>query len=203
MPRHHFVVLLAASSLLFPLGTAAQDATPASASAACEAVTPRDAEMLRTLAATPSASIAGTPVADASPAAEASPFAMPEGEPASDEDVAAVTEVYTTLISCLTGGDFQRIAALYTDAYLQRNFSDEAIASLDATPEADADVLETTLVAVEDVRVLGDDRLAALVTTNTSQAGDVTTYTELVRTGGALLIDHEEVIESAAATPAA
>jgi hypothetical protein len=140
-------------------------------------------------------------VADASPAAQASPFAMPDGEAASEEDVAAVTQVYDTLVACLSTGDFQRIAALYTDAYLQRDFSAETIATLDVTPEADAQVAQTTLVAVEDVRVLGEDRLGALVTTRTDQSGDVTTYTELVRAGNALLIDHEEVIDNGAATP--
>ena len=119
--------------LLFPLGALAQDATPAPNASACESVVPRDAEMLRMLAASPPASMtgtpmAGTPVAEASPAAAASPFAMPEGDAASEEDFAAVTEVYTTLVACLSTGDFQRIAALYSDDYLHRNFSAEAIA---------------------------------------------------------------------------
>ena len=60
---------------------------------------------------------------------------------------------------------------------------------------------QTTLVAVEEVRVLGEDRLGALVTTRTEQSGDVTTYAELVRAGDGLLIDYEEVIASGAATP--
>jgi hypothetical protein len=208
MKRSFMLAVVAGTSLLFPVGILAQEATPATP-AACEVVVPRDAETLRMLAATPPAPSAGTPevstpvadTAEASPAAEASPFAMPEGAPASDEDVAAVTEVYTTLVSCLSTGDFQRISALYTDAYLQRNFTPEAIANLDVTPEADAEVMETTLVAVEDVRVLGNDRFGALVTTRTEQSGDVTTYVELVRSGDALLIDYEEVVESGAATP--
>jgi predicted lipid-binding transport protein (Tim44 family) len=206
MKRSFMLAAVAGTSLLFPLGAMAQEATPATPAAAidaCEVVVPRDAEMLRTLAATPPAPSAGTPEASTPVAdtAEASPFAMPEGDPASAEDVAAVTQVYETLVSCLSAGDFQRISALYTDDYLQRNFTSEAIANLDVTPEADAAVTETTLAAVDEVRVLGEDRLGALVTTRTEQSGDVTTYVELVRSGDALLIDYEEVIDSGAATP--
>ena len=117
------LAVVAGTSLLLPIRAFAQEATPATpaeAIAACEVVVPRDAETLRVLAATPPAPSAGTPevstpVADtaaASPAtdtAAASPFAMPEGDEASAEDVAAVTQVYDTLISCLSTGDFQRI----------------------------------------------------------------------------------------------
>ena len=52
---------------------------------------------------------------------------MPEGDVVDEETSAAVTALYQQLIACLNEGDFLRAYALYTDDYLVRNLSEEAI----------------------------------------------------------------------------
>lgn len=196
------VILAVAAGLLLsiPGAVAAQESTPAATGASCDSVTPRDAADFDAVAATPTDGQSGNQDI-ATP--EASPFAMPEGDAASDEDVAQITKVYGTLVDCLNTGDFLRIASLYTDDYLHRNFSADAIQSMDSTPQAEGAETQTEFVAVQDARVLGDDRLAALIVTQNPDTGEIVTYSELVRSGDQLLIDKEEVVTIGSATPTA
>lgn len=199
--RHPVIMAIAAGlTLSIPGAVFAQDSTPTTSGASCEAVTPRDAADFDAIAATPTDEQSGNQDV-ATP--EATPFAMPAGDPASEEDVAQITEVYGTLVDCLNSGDFLRISALYTDDYLQRNFSADAIANMDATPQAEGAETQTEFVAVQDARVLGDDRLAALIVTQNPETGEIVTYAELVRSGDMLLIDKEEVVTIGSATPTA
>lgn len=196
------VILAVAAGLMLsvPGAVVAQESTPAATGANCESVTPRDAADFDAIAATPTDEQAGNQDV-ATP--EATPFAMPAGDPASEEDVAQITQVYGTLVDCLNTGDFLRISSLYTDDYLQRNFSADAIQNMDATPQAEGAETQTEFVAVQDARVLGDDRLGALIVTQNPDTGEIVTYSELVRSGDQLLIDKEEVVTIGSATPTA
>jgi hypothetical protein len=131
----------------------------------------------------------------------ATPFVMPEGDEASEEDVAGVTDLYRTLTDCVNTGDFLRIASLYTDQYLQRTLSPELIENLDQTPEPTQDSMQTEFVEVRDARYLDADRLAALVVTSNPQTGELQTYVELVRSGDSWIIDFEQPVEVGDATP--
>ena len=198
MKRSAIVAIAAGLTLAMPGAMFAQESTPATTGASCESVTPRDPADFDALAATPTDEDAGNQDV-ATP--EATPFAMPEGESASDEDVAQITEVYGTLVDCLNNGDFLRVAALYSDDYLLRNFSPEAIQAMEATPQAEGAETQSEFVNVQDARVLGDDRLAALIVTQNPETGEIVTYAELVRSGDQLLIDKEEVVTIGSATP--
>lgn len=198
MRRSAIFAIAAGLALSVPGAVVAQESTSTILGASCEAVTPRDTADFDAIAATPTDSQAGNQDV-ATP--EATPFAMPAGDPASDEDVAQITEVYGTLVDCLNTGDFLRISALYTDDYLQRNFSADAIQAMDATPQAEGAETQSELVNVQDARVLGDDRLAALIVTANPNTGEIMTYAELVRSGETLLIDREEVVTIGSATP--
>ena len=198
MKRPVIVALAAGLTLAMPGAMFAQESTPATTGASCESVTPRDPADFDALAATPADEEAGNQDV-ATP--EATPFAMPEGESASDEDVAQITEVYGTLVDCLNNGDFLRVAALYSDDYLLRNFSPEAIQAMEATPQAEGAETQSEFVNVQEARVLGDDRLAALIVTQNPETGEIVTYAELVRSGDQLLIDKEEVVTIGSATP--
>ena len=200
MRRHVITAVAAGLALTMPGAVFAQESTPTTSGASCESVSPRDPADFDAIAATPNDGQAGNQDV-ATP--EATPFAMPAGDPASEEDVARITEVYGTLVDCLNSGDFLRISALYTDDYLQRNFSAEAIQNMEATPQAEGAETQSEFVAVQDARVLGDDRLGALVVTQNPETGEIVTYSELVRSGDQLLIDKEEVVTIGSATPTA
>lgn len=200
MRRSAILAIAAGLTLSIPGAVLAQESTPTMSGASCEAVTPRDAADFDAIAATPTD---GQPGNQDVATPEATPFAMPAGDPASDEDVAQITEVYGTLVDCLNTGDFLRISALYTDDYLLRNFSADAIQAMDATPQAEGAETQSELVAVQDARVLGDDRLAALIVTQNPETGEIVTYAELVRSGETLQIDKEEVVTIGSATPTA
>ena len=198
MRRHVITAVAAGLALTMPGAVFAQESTPTTSGASCESVSPRDPADFDAIAATPNDGQAGNQDV-ATP--EATPFAMPAGDPASEEDVARITEVYGTLVDCLNSGDFLRISALYTDDYLQRNFSAEAIQNMEATPRAEGAETQSEFVAVQGARVLGDDRLGALVVTENPETGEIVTYSELVRSGDQLLIDKEEVVTIGSATP--
>jgi hypothetical protein len=193
--RTRMLALTLGFALLTPGVAMAQEATP---STDCGAVAPRDERDLQMLSGTPPAPV-GTPASEPSPVA--TPFMMPEGDEASDEDMAAVASVYRTLTDCVNTGDFLRVASLYTDEYLQRNLSPELIENLDQTPEPNQEAMQTEFVEVRDARYLDQDRLAALVVTSNPQTGELQTYVELVRSGDSWLIDYEQPLEVGDATP--
>lgn len=200
MARTQLLALTLGCALLTPGVALAQDATPGSTPAAgCAAVAPRDERDLQALSGPPPAPL-GTPAVETSPVA--TPFVMPEGDEASEEDIAAVTDLYRTFTDCVNSGDFLRVASLYTDQYLQQNLSPELIENLDQTPEPNQAATQTEFVEVRDVRYLDADRLAALVVTSNPQTGELQTYVELVRSGEGWLIDYAQPLEVGEATPA-
>ena len=187
-------------ALLAPGVSLAQEATPGSTpTAGCADVAPRNERDLQELSGPPPAPL-GTPSGETTPVA--TPFVMPEGDEASEEDVAAVTEIYRTFTDCVNSGDFLRVASLYTDQYLQQNLSPELIENLDQTPEPNQAALQTEFVEVQDARYLDADRLAALIVTSNPQTGELQTYVEFVRSGDSWLIDSSQPLEVGEATPA-
>ncbi|MFT4038993.1 MAG: hypothetical protein QM692_12485 [Thermomicrobiales bacterium] len=198
MVRKHTLMLALGLSLLTPMAAVAQDATPETITLNCDDVVPRDERMLQSISGTPPS---GEEIAASTPVPLATPFVMPGSEAVSEDDLAAITETYGTLTACLNGGDFLRVASLYTDAYLRGNLTPDMIENLAQTPEADAQVAQTEFLGVREARYLSDDRIAAVVATRNPQAGELTTYSELVRGEGGWLIDREQVLETGAATP--
>lgn len=199
--RTRMLALTLGIALLAPGASLAQDATPGSTpTTGCADVAPRNEQDLQMLSGTPPAP-AGTPAMETTPVA--TPFVMPEGDEASAEDVAAVSDVYRTLTDCINSGDFLRISSLYTDQYLLQNLSPELIENLDQTPEPNQAALQTEFVEVRDARYLDADRVAALVITSNPQTGELQSYVEFERAGDSWLIDYAQPLEVGEATPAA
>lgn len=197
--RTHLLALTLGLALLTPTTLLAQDATPeGTPTSGCAAVAPRDERDLQQLSGPPPAPL-GTPGVETTPVA--TPFLMPEGEEASEEDLAAITELYRTFTDCVNSGDFLRVASLYTDQYLQQNLSPEQIDTLEQTPEPTQESARTEFVEVRDARYLDADRIAALVVTSNPQSGELQSYVELVRAGNGWLIDSSQPLEVGDATP--
>jgi hypothetical protein len=182
----------------------AQDATPAPGSeqaASCENIEPRDASFFEEVARTPESSASeGLPeqASDAAP----TPFAMPEGEATDEATLAAISELYEQLTDCLNSGDFLRAYALYTDDYLLRNLSEEAISQLQSTPVPSEDSMQSEFTGVLDARSLDDGRTAALVELSNPRSGDLVILSLLREEDDRLRIDDETVVESdVSATP--
>ena len=168
-----FVACLAAvASLLVGSLAAAQDATPTTepivpAANQCT-VEPRPIEFFQQFVGTPAAE--ATP-AEATPAAatpETASLQMPEGEPADRETRAAVLDTVRQLAACLNAGNFLAFGALYTDEYFQRivetegPLPEEDFAFLTAEPEPLPAENQAGILAIVDVRLLPDGRVAGL-----------------------------------------
>lgn len=110
------------------------------------------------------------PPTGASPVPSRTPGTVPEGTPADPRTVAAVTAVVRELVGCYNSGELLRAYGLYTDDYLYRLFNrqggfDRAAYDSYATPQPEADPgRHTAILAIEDVRALGDGKAGATVT---------------------------------------
>lgn len=169
------LLLVAVAAFTIPVVARAQNATPvaspvgspfAPAPEECT-VEPLTIDRLTQLMGTPVAGVATDASAEASP----TPFVMPEGQEADEATVAAITAAAREYIACLNAGDYARALALYSDRGLRDLFA-EAIAN-GATAQQILDSLGTAqplpqdqqnlLYGVDDVRVLPDGRIAALI----------------------------------------
>jgi hypothetical protein len=111
------------------------------------------------------------PIVTASPA----PFSPPEGETADAETIAAVRATVREAVACRNAGDFLRAYALFTQAMIVSLLGGPA--SIDVTirsaiaekspPVPRADRL--AIIAVDDISLLPDGRIGALVTTRNAQ----------------------------------
>ncbi len=203
--RSGFLAMILVLLLLVGLGApgGAQEGTPSSATPSCSDIEPRDTASLQQVAATPQEDAMGAESEVAS-GATPTPFVMPEGDVADEATVAAVAGVYQQLVACLNEGDFLRAYALYTDDYLVRNLSAEAIEGLTATPEPTEEAMQTTFGNVLEARMMEGGRVAALISTSNPQVGDTIILATLTNEEGRWLIDDETVVEVAAqGTPAA
>src|SRR5215216_5558957 len=71
---------------------------------------------------------------------DAGEFILPEGEPADEATVAAITAVARKWVACVNSGQYLKFLALFSDEWLYLEFSDpplteEDIADLSATPQ--------------------------------------------------------------------
>ncbi|HEU5430321.1 MAG TPA: hypothetical protein VFU81_01585, partial [Thermomicrobiales bacterium] len=194
------VASLVLLSGLLGTGVAAQTTTPVGTvipAAQCT-VGPRAIQSLQQLVGTPTSA-----AATATPSLSA--VATLAGAPADPATVEAVAATYRELVSCLNAGDYLRIYALYTDAYVTRLLRRTGLnlSQLEATPAPNRPQ-STALVSVQDVRVLPDGRVAARVETYDPRAGRIGVDALLVKEGDRYLINQEDAVPpSALGTPPA
>jgi hypothetical protein len=199
------LVTLLGVTVLSPVAVVdAQEASPAARSGAPDpaecTVEPRPAGFFEQFIGTPTteqeAAMAAAMEATPDPA-----FQMPEGEPADDATVAAVLETVWQLGACINAGDFfGRYAALFTDEYFQREVErfgplpEEEVAAMAASPQPLPAEFQVALLAVVEVRMLPDGRVAGLFDIQdpfAGGAGPSRFYWEFVQEDGRWLIDEQ------------
>lgn len=198
MARRQIQVPVFAIMLILGSGSiaAAENATPsAEGNASCADVAPRDSAFFATLSAT----VPGTPAnvgAQGQGGASPTPFKMPEGESADEATVSEIGQLYQQLVGCLNAGDYLRAYAFYSDDYLRRNLSSDAINRLRATPVPVEQSQQSAFRGVLDARVTQEGQVVALVSVTNPQTGDVTIFSRLAREAGRWRIDDEMVVEA-------
>jgi hypothetical protein len=198
-------VILLALTALFPItAVSAQEASPAAGLGAPDpsecTVEPRPMSFFEQFIGTPTAAqqtaMAGMMEATPDPG-----FQMPEGEPSDQVTVDAVLETLWHLGACINAGDFWgRYAALFTEDYFRRELErfgpipEEALASIAASPVALPADFQVALLAVIDIRMLPDGRVAGLFDVQDPFAeppGPSRFYWEFVQEEGRWLIDEQ------------
>lgn len=217
--RRSSIIVVLAFALIGVLGgvapVSAQEASPAAEPIIVPApnqctVAPREIAFFEQLSATPSAAMPET----ASPVAALPVGADLEGEPADRDIRAAVLDTVRQVLACVNAGNFLALQALFTDAYIANDVATfgpmtaedlEFIAAEPVPIEGD----RAALLAILDVRVLADGRVAVLVDVfdpHESPPGPVRYLYTMVEQDGRYVIDEEasEPIDGAqVGTPAA
>ncbi len=130
----------------------------------------------------------GTVVATASSRRPSSPSSPPPGEPADPQTVAGITDTVSELVACENGGDALRNYALFTAATLRRLLAnvvpagdEEAfLESLAMSAPQSGEPKDTERAPiVEDVRVLSDGRVGALLTTDPVSSGEFLVFAKV------------------------
>jgi hypothetical protein len=144
---------------------------------------------------------AGTPVL-ATPVAEVmTSITVPLGEPADEATVAGVTAAAREIFACFNAGDFARATALFSDELAQQfgpepgDTVEDVRAFLEAPPEPAPAEEWGRVLAVTDVSVAADGRVAAIVVTEDPAVptGVESALVFFVEEGGRWLAD--EVVE--------
>ena len=151
-------------------GAGAQDGSPVAGldvpTAAECTVQPRSVDDLRSLFR----EVAATPVLD-SPDVSPTPAVAPTGAPADEQTVAEINATWRQYIACINSSDQARMFALLSDDMVRRQFvvdvafgvaEDALFAYLSATPVPIPPDQSAPFIPLEDVRVLGDGRVAAI-----------------------------------------
>jgi hypothetical protein len=195
-----WLVLVMALRLVQEPGVEAQEATPGSVATMiphvplpdiCQ-VAPRSLESF--LALVDDAASQAPPASEANP----SPFTPPPGSPARQRIQNRVIATVEEAIACLMARDYLRYYALLTDEAVRRE-----VAQFGRPPDYFLDVLATPatpepnsarfiiLTAVEDVRMLADKRVGALVVQNdlADPRPQELIYVVVIEQGGRWLID--------------
>lgn len=139
---------------------AAQDATPISPDPSLCTLIPPTYEEISNFAASPAAEVASP---DATPS-----VALPAGDPVDDATRTAVEQSMIINVACLNTGSTLLTMGAYTDEALGRiiggagEVSQELYDSL-ATPEAVAENQRTIIMEFQDMVMLPDGRVAAIV----------------------------------------
>jgi hypothetical protein len=200
------IALLVLTALTPITAAHAQEASPTAALGAHDpsecTVEPRPAAFFEQFIGTPTAAqqeaMAGMEAATPDPA-----FQM-QGEPADEATVSGVLETVWQLGACINAGDFWgRYAALFTEDYFRREFErfgpipEEERAFMAATPQPLPAEFQVALLAVVDVRILPDGRVAGLFDIEDPFAGTPGPsrfYWEFVQEDGRWLIDEQTML---------
>jgi hypothetical protein len=183
-PMKRFTTALAAvaaGALLFTGVASAQDATPISPAPELCTLTPPTYEQLSAYAASPVAEVTATP--EATPGTE---LTLPAGTPVDDATREAVEQSMIVNVACLNTGSTLLTMAAYSQGALERLIggsgpvSQELYDSL-ATPEALAEEDRTVIFEFQDMVLLDDGRVAAIIIgdnqgDDTSDAGPTLFY---------------------------
>ena len=175
MPRPSMLIAL----VIFALLTLSAGNPAAAQEAAGLPVTPDPAECTaepvaldELLALTGATPIPGAPSGGMEEETAATPeaFTLPEGAPADDETVAAVTASLREALACLNTGNFLTAFAFFSEDFQRRDLEEFPITEADvaffeATPEALPAEMHASLLAVREARMLEDGRVGALVET--------------------------------------
>lgn len=162
MTKRIFAALTALlfGGLLVSGSVGAQDATPISPDPSLCTLAPPTIEELSMYAA--------SPVAEATASPEGTSIELPAGEPVDEATRDAVEQSMIINVACLNTGSTLQTMAAYTDAALGRIIggagpvSQELYDSL-ATPEALAEDQWTVIVEFQDMVMLPDGRVAAII----------------------------------------
>jgi hypothetical protein len=182
------LLLLALALVASPMRAMADVATPVATPTAGDCtVAPRTPAAIAEI-------VGEVAAAAATPFPSPAPYTPPAGTPADANSVAGVTETARQLVACVNGGDFLRFLALFSNDALRRYAVD-----LELPLKSDDDRLtpepstgeQLVLAAVEDVLVLPDGRVNALVriADATDPAGGFELQLALVRVDDRWLID--------------
>lgn len=164
---------LALGAMTFGGSVAAQDATPIAPAPELCTLTPPTFEELSAYAASPVAEV--TAEAEATPGAE---LTLPKGTPVDDATRDAVEQSMIINVACLNTGSTLLTMAAYSQSALERliggsgPLSQELYDSL-ATPEAIAVDDFTVIYEFQDMVMLDDGRVAAIIVGD-NQADDTT-----------------------------
>lgn len=172
---------------------AGQEVSPAIGTAPdpslCQAE-PRSTALLEDLMATPEAATAAAAVSG-SP----TPFVAPEGAPADQETIDAVTNTFLEQLACVNAGDFARVFAFVSDDLLAGLAAagelEGVLALMQAAPVVLSEDDYARLVDVRDVVILPDGRVGAVLEALFPQESPDpgTAYAVFVVEGGRLLFD--------------
>lgn len=138
-----------------------------------------------------------TPQIDAGIAASPTPFVPPDGDPADEATMSGVTATLLELYACYQAGDPRRFHALFTDEGIQRAYPPDVVDRefLDAFFAASPEPVEepdqrATILAIEDVTLLPDGRVGALVRSDEPEIGGLqAVYWIFVKSGDRFLVD--------------
>ncbi len=196
MHRGLIVTVVLTLMVLAPRDLAAQEATPPSDFITPDpiecTVEPRSSESIAALASTPEP---GTPAVYPPSIALATPgLQVPEGEPADEATVEAVTATLREVTACANAGDLRRVVALYTDISIRTNQRDEPLTAeewLEKYPETaePLDPEEFVSIRIEEVRVLPDGTVVAVQSSQLGLLGIFTYVYVLVPQGDRYLVD--------------
>lgn len=206
MRRFSILILALALVVLnmahIPAGVTAQDDPSASPAAGLSrAVSPEECQVEPRSGEEVFALLGLEEAGQAEPAPR-TPVPAPPWTSADDETVAAVEATAREWLACINADDNARIAALMTDAALTRFFAtlgaidaeavEQAQANFAGTPVPRAEEERARLLAVSDVSLLEDGRVAALALVGEPAlppSGQETLLLIFVPTGDRLLID--------------
>jgi hypothetical protein len=103
----------------------------------------------------------------------ATPFAPPSGEPADEETVSAITATVRESVACRNAGDYARMLVFFTPNMLAELYGSpatvdpEVLQGVQEGPRAVPEPRRLRLDAIEEVAMLPDGRVGAVVETST------------------------------------